>query len=354
MAVNTIDYAGPQPTSSAAMTADSKRGPTEYLWAPVPTSPNAWIADFIQDPSLGMHFYDDFLVTGSGPGGATSFQGSFGNWTLFQGADGGNIVGSNAIGGIIQFVPSSVASSSQTSGVSTPANTLQGLSGAFQLITNSSGASALQGKLVFECRVALTSIVGAKRTAFVGLSDGAPGSGNPFLYVQGGSSNELFSSASGTDNNLIGFYNPSYSATSSTPDWNFVFKLANTAPVFCSNLQNLVSTVLGSTIGAGTFYKLGFVYDPNAAQLPITTASNGQTVGNIAKAMIKVYVNGIQAAAFQTQTQNILTASFPTGIMAPIASFMYVASLSGTSNSATSAGGLMNLDWMRIAQNAIT
>jgi hypothetical protein len=354
MSVANVVYAANQPTNAAQQSANTERGPTELLWAPTPIAPNGWVADFIQDPRLGMHVYDDFLLTGTGPGAVTAFQGSFGNWALFQGADGGTIINGSSVGGVIQFVPSSVASSSQASGISTPANTLQGLAGAFQFITNSSGASALQGKLAFECRVMMTSIVGAKRAAFIGLSDGAPGSGNPFLYVQGGSSNELFSSATGADNNLIGFYNPSYTATSTVPDWNFVFKLANTAPVFCSNLQNLVSTVLGTTIGAGTWYKLGFVFDPNALPTLIATASNGQTVGNTAKRMIRVFVNGVEASAFLTQTNNILTASFPTGIMAPIASFMYVASLSGTSNSATGGGGVMNFDWARVAQNAIT
>ena len=129
-----------------------------------------------------------------------------------------------------------------------------------------------------------------------------------------------------------------------------MYQLASTAPVFASNLDSLVSRVTGSAIVAGTFYKLGFIYDPIAQVQQIVTASDGQTVGVVARGMLKVYVNGIAAAAFLTQTQNILTASFPTGIMGPIAAFANVSN-SGTSNSATNLSGLFTLDWMRVAQN---
>lgn len=320
--------------------ANTERGPTEAIWG-APGSPNAWVADFIQDPRLGMYFYDDFLVAGY-VAGAAAVTGSLGQWSVYLGStatvgDGG------IVGGGLQFNPASIAVSS---GTSTPTTAIAGLAGSFQITANSSGASALQGRLAFEARVMLTSVAASQRDAFVGLADQTtPASGLPFLVLSGGSSQMLT-----TTRNLIGFYNADQGRGQ---DWAFVFQLASTAPVFCSNLNSLVSRVTGSAIAAGTFYKLGFVYDPNAQTQTIGTASDGQTVGAIAKAMIKVYVNGVQAAAFLTQQQNILTASFPTGIMAPLVAFANCSS-SGTGNSATSQSGQMVIDWLRVAQNAIT
>jgi hypothetical protein len=332
MSVKSVDYL-------ANLAANTERGPTEALWA-APDSGNAWVEDFIQSPRLGMYFWDDFLCAGTGPGAATVFQGSLGQWSLYQGSNSGTFQDGGIIGGGLQFVPSS---GTVSTGASNTQMTLSSQAGAFQITTASTNASCLQGRLAFECRVMLTSVTAGKRDAFVGLADqGTPSSNNPFTVVSAGSSQMLT-----TTRNLIGFYN---AGSGRGQDWAFVFQLASTAPVFCSNLGSLVSIVTGSAIAAGTFYKLGFVYDPVAPSQQITTASDGQTVGNTARAMIKVYVNGIAAAAFLTQTQNILTASFPTGIMGPIAAFANVSN-SGTSNSGTNLSGLFTLDWMRIAQN---
>lgn len=316
-------------------TPDTYRGPSEAIWG-------VWNElDMLEDPRLGLYVFDDFVNSGSGPGAATAFTGSFGSWTLYQGSNSGTIQDAGIVGAGIQFVPSS---GTVSSGASTPTVALQSLAGGFQIITNSSGNSALQGKLAFECRVALTSITSGQRDAFVGLSDGAPGSNKPFLVLSAGSSNMLASS-----NNLIGFYN---AGSGRGQDWWFVYQLASTAPVFASNLGSLISKVTGTAIAAGTFYKLGFVYDPNALTAKIGTASDGQTVGNVAKQMLQVYVNGVAAAAFLTQTQNILTASFPTGIMGPLMAFTDN-STSGSGNSGTGSAGVMNIDWIRVAQSLI-
>jgi hypothetical protein len=334
MSVKSADY-----VSSAA---DTNRGPSQALWA-APGGAGAWVEDYIQDPSLGMHFFDDFLVAGSGPAvSGAAFLGSMGQWSIYLGSSAG-IADGGIVGGGLQFNPGSIAVSS---GASTPTTAIGSQTGSFQITANSSGASALQGRLVFEARVMLTSITSGQRDAFIGLGDqGTPGATNPFTVVSGGSSQMLT-----TTRNLIGFYNAD---SGRGQDWAFMFQLASTAPVFCSNLNSLVSRVTGSAIAAGSFYKLGFVYNPQAMPVTIATASDGQTVGNVAKAMITVYVNGVAAAAFQTQTQNILTASFPTGIMGPLAAFCNVSN-SGTSNSGTGVAGQMVLDWMRVAQTAVT
>ncbi len=340
MAVKTIVYQGNSPPGT---TANTESGPSEVIWSWQGQS-NAGPEDFIQDPRLGMHFFDNFLVSGFDPGAgaAAALSGNLGQWSVYVGSTA-QIRDASIVGGGLQFVPGSIAVSS---GASTPTTAISSMVGAFQITANSSGASALQGRLAFEARVMLTSVTDVKRAAFAGLLDqGAPSATTPFLVVSGGSSNELASTR-----NLIGFYNPS---SGSGADWKFVFQKASTAAVFPTNLASLVSTVTGTAIAAGTFYKLGFVFDPGAQVMSVSSASTGQTVGQQAKAMIQVYVNGMRAAAFLTQTENILTASFPTGVMGPCVAFANVSN-SGTSNSATNLSGLMTCDWVRVAQNAIT
>jgi hypothetical protein len=332
MAVNAPVYAG------SPLTSDTSRGPSPEVWYPA-GSPPGWIANILENPQMGIQFFDDFAVSGFDPGAgaAAALLGNLGQWSVYVGStaqlrDGG------IYGGGLQFVPGSIAVSS---GASTPTTAISSMVGAFQIASNSSGNSALQGRLAFECRLMLTSVTDVKRAAFAGLAEGAPAAGNPFLVVSAGSSNELSSTR-----NLIGFYFPSSGLGG---DCRFVFQKASTAAVFPTNLASLVSTVTGSSIVAGTFYKLGFVFDQLAPSAAISSASTGQTAGAIAKQMLRIYVNGIQAAAFLTQTENILTASFPVGNMGPMVAFANVSN-SGTSNSATNLSGLMTCDWVRTVQ----
>jgi hypothetical protein len=330
-------------TNQYGLAPDTNRGPSTIIWE-APGTPDGWIADYIQDPSLGMHFFDDFLVSGANAttGGSAAFVGTYGQWSVYIGSTA-NLVDGVIVGGGLQFNPASIAVSS---GTSTPTTALTSQTGAFQITANSSGTSALQGRLAFEARVMLTSVAASQRDAFVGLADQTtPASGLPFTVLSGGSSNSLTSTR-----NLIGFYNPDQGAGQ---DWRFMFQLASTAPVFCSNLNSLVSKATGSAIQAGTFYKLGFVFDPVASTQTIGLATDGQTVGATAKAMLTVFVNGVKMQAFLSQAANILTASFPTGIMAPIVAFANCSS-SGTGNSATNSSGQMVVDWVRVAQRGIT
>lgn len=346
MAVNTIDYA-------ANLSANTERGPSEVIWGS-PGGVGGFIADFLQDPRLGMQYFDDFESAGNAavgiyPGLAAVTTGSLGRWAFIAPA-GGGFGDAAVVGGALQMACGSLAVSStnQTTEV------INSNVGCFQISASSSTAGGLQGKLAFEARVALTSITNGKRDAFVGLIDQGPASSAAlqalFPFTQAGSSSNNLTSTY----NMIGFYFPSASTTGQpSGDCQFVYGLASTAPVFASNLKGLISNVGGSAIAAGTYYKLGFVYDPlQSPPTVISSASDGQTVGNTAKAMIRIYVNGSQAAAFLTQTQNILTASFPTGVMGPIVAIS--PAVSGTSNTASNSAGLLNLDWLRVAQNATT
>lgn len=333
---------------------NTERGPSEAIWG-APGAPNAWVEDFLQDPRLGTYCWEEFESSGCGNlallglGQATSFT-NIGRWSLMVPA-GGGVVDAGVVGGVISLVPGSLANSSTNQITSFLTSNF----GMFQLITNSSGASALQGRLAFEARVALTSVTNGKRDAFIGLCDPLASSTvtTQALYpftAAGSGTNNLNTTI--TTNGLLGFYFPSSSfASNPSGDCCFAYGLSNIAKVMGSNLRGLVSNITGTAIAAGTYYKLGFVFDQFAPVAQISSVSDGQTAGNTAKQMLKVYVNGVMAAAFLTQTQNILTASFPTGIMAPL--FALAPSSSGTGNTATNQSGYLNVDWVRIAQTML-
>lgn len=330
------------------------QGPSAVIWSGSQpggsVTPGAWIEDMIVDPAVGMHFYEGF-ESSSTPGLypiAALTQATMGRMALLAPA-GGGINDAGIVGGAIQMQAGSlaIASTNQITEV------LYSAVGCFRISGASSTSGSLQNKLAFEARVALTSITNGARDVFVGLIDQAPKSTAAlqalFPFTQAGSSSNNLTSTY----NLIGFYFPSAStAANPTGDCQFVYQLASNAPVFASNLGGLISNVTGAAIAAGTYYKLGFIYDPQAQTIPIGTATNGQTVGNSARGMLRIYINGIQAAAFLTQANNILTASFPTGIMGPIAAISPC--VSGTSNSGSASAGLLNVDFIRVAQTAQT
>jgi hypothetical protein len=324
MGVRTLQYV---PTLSA----DTERGPSPQVWAWLDGG-NAGPEDFLQDPRLGMYVWDDFNPAGNLPSSAAAaVLGALDNWSVYLGKTA-VISDAGIVGGALSLTPGTSASNEPINFAST--------AGAFQITTAST--SGLQGRLAFEARVMLQSVTASKRDAFVGLMDGGASQAINVPIVAGTTTNNMNSSQ-----NFLGFYNP-YSG--SAQDWCFVYGLANTATVFPTNLQSLISTITGSAIVAGTYYKLGFVFDPFAYTTLITSASTGQTVGTYARQMLTVYVNGQKAAAYLSQAGNVLTASFPTGIMGPTFGICNEVSSVGASTNA----GAMSVDWVRVAQNAIT
>ncbi len=347
MAVKTVSYL-------ANTVLNTERGPSEAIWG-AGNQQNAGVADFIQDPRLGVYTWEEFDSSGTdnlallGLGQATSFA-NVGRWSMMIPA-GGGVIDAGILGGALQLTPGSLANSSTNQCTTFLTSNF----GCYQLITNSSGVSALQGRLAFEARIALTSVTNGKRDAFIGLCDPLASSTVTtqalYPFTNAGSASSNLNSTI-TTNGLIGFNFPSASfASNPSGDCCFAYGLSNVAKVLGSNLRGLVSGVTGSAIVAGTYYKLGFIFDQFAPPAQITSASDGQTAGNTAKQMLRVFVNGIQTAAFLTQTQNILTASFPTGIMAPL--FALTPTSSGTGNTATNQAGFLNIDWIRISQMMI-
>lgn len=316
MAVKTLTYAG-------GIAADTERGPSPQLWAWLDGG-NAGVPDFLQDPRLGMYIFDDFKSVGLSPasGSAANFNADT-NWYAFLDTNGA-ITDSGIAGGGIHLAASTTAHQ----GVA-----LGSLTNSAQIITST---GAYQGRLAFEFRAQLSSasVAASIDDAFCGLVDasGLPASAVPITATGG-----TLATAPG----FIGFHKRG-GATNGT-DWNFVYNVAGGTPVYATNLQNLITTVTGVAPVGGTFYKLGFIYDPGALTQIIYSASTGQTLGVYAKPYIKVYVNGVAATAFLTST-NVAGTSFPTTLMGPSIAFK---------QQSTTAAVNCDFDWIRAAQNFI-
>lgn len=311
MAVNSVKYA--RNTSF-----DTNRGPSAAVWANVPAQ--SWR----ENPALGTYFFDDFNVAGGTSASGGAIIGSTGQWASYV-SQGGLIVDQELEGGVI-----GINSDGDQESV-----TLAGRAGSHRITTTST--LELNGFLAFECRVAVGTIATTKMDCFVGLADKLASSNILANTIPISTTDDTLSTAP----NLIGFHKKSGSPT----DWTFVYQLAAGTAVYPTNLTTLVTTVTGSAItaisGSSGFVKLGFVFDPFANPVAISSASTGQTAGVVARPLIRVYVNGKPAAAFLTST-NVQGAAFPTGFMAPVISNMQTATGANT----------LYIDWIGVAQKA--
>lgn len=315
MAVKNATYIG-------GIGADTGRGPSEYLTG-APGGAGGWIADFLQDPSLGMYFYEDFLVAPNYPGG--SYTGSAGRWSIFSTANGA-FADDGIVGGGLRLQASTTADQGVTLGSD---------AGAYRLIT---AAGALQGRLAFECRVLAStgSYTASTQDTFVGLCDTTPASQIPITNTNG----TLASTIS-----AIGFHKRGGATV--PQDWSFVFCVSGQTIQYPTNLTTLVTTVTGTAPVVGTYYKLGFVFDPTPSCTPLyvsSVASSNQTVSQLAAPIIRVFVNGQPAAAFLIKA-DVTAATFPTGVMAPVFAFM---------QQSTTSGIYSAIDWLSVAQAAIS
>ena len=305
---------------------DTSRGPSAAIWGDCP-----W-EDMVQNDgggigNVGYRFVDDFNMTGQPALNAASSMGQWACW-----ADtASTLTDAGEEGGVLKVLntsnPKQIVLSSNAGG--------------FRMVSGATGFP-LQQKLWFEARVAVSSITTGVRDLFVGLCDNTT--------TQICSANNLVVGTAGnvliTTPNLFGFH---FRDSTNPTDVGLAFNVASGTVQYPTALQTLSLTVAGAALtayaavtnGNGTgFVKLGFVFDPEAGNVPLTisTASSGQTVGTVAKPLVKVYVNGQQCATFLTST-NVQASTFPTGRMAPCLAF-------GTlTNSAFAM-----YDWIRCAQ----
>lgn len=311
-----------QPALNTA--TSSQRGPSYSLWKGKTPCP---VRDFIEDPAAGMYFFDDFLLCGQIPvaTGGTSVT-NMGQWGLYC-SQGGLLTDMALEGGAI-----SIGSDGDQESV-----TLASLAGSFRITTTST--LALNSTLWFETRVSVGTIATTKSDVFVGLCDKLVTSNLLVNTIPISTTDDTLS----TVPNLIGFHRKSGTGN----DWSFVYQLAGGTAVYPTGLTTLMTTVTGSAAvaqsGQTGWVKLGFLFDPAAPLQTIGTASTGQTVGTVRQPLIRVFVNGLEAAAFLTTT-NVQGAAFPTGFMGPVFSNMQ------TATGANQAG----IDWIRVAQRAFT
>lgn len=306
----------------ANLVANTERGPSESIWGAT-GYPGGWVADFIQDRRLGQETWEDWDVGSNFAGG--SVTGAFGKWAIFSTANGA-IADDGIVGGGIRLQASTTADQGVTIGSTVTS---------YQLLTS---AGVMQGRLAFEARVKIPTggFTASVCDAFVGLTDLAPASAVPITTTNGTLAASM---------NFIGFHKRG--GTTNPDDWNFVYGASGQTIQYQTNLQGLILAVTGSAAVVGTYYKLGFTWEPQPPVSPLaitTTGSSLQTVGQVASPIIKVFVNGIRAAAFLIKG-DVTAATFPSAVMGPSISFM---------QQSTTASQYLANDWIRVAQGAVT
>lgn len=311
MSANTIDV-------KSNLSANTFRGPSSVIWADCP-----WM-DLREDPSKGMTFWTDFIGGINIPtaaGGAIAQHA--GDGLSVYAYTGATITDGAAEGGVITF-----GSDGDNEGVA-----FGPTAGAFRLVTTST--LALNGKLWFEARIARSSVTATKGDFFVGLFDGFLTSGLPTAAVPITTTDNTLATK-----NLLGFHSKGNGPT----EVNFAFCLSGGTVNYPTNMTTLMASSGNSVLTDGAFVKLGFVFDPAAMPKTITAATARQTAGQTKKALLRVFVNGLEMPTFLT-SDDIVNATagqaFPTGFMGP-----GFAVMSQTGSSPPT----MSVDWIRVAQ----
>ena len=310
MAVATIDV-------EQNLVANTNRGPSDVIWGDCP------VLSFLENPENGMYFFDDFIGGTNIPsasGGAIA-QGVSDKWGVYA-YQGSTIIDAQIEGGGITF-----GSDGDNEGVAFGPN-----GGAYRLVTTST--LALNRKLWYETRISMSSVTATKTEAFFGLFSGFLTSGLPTAAVPITVTDDTLA-----DKNLIGFH---IKSTASPTEVCFVYKLAGQTVQYPTNLQTLMASSGNAVLTAGAYVKLGFLFDPNARPKRISSASTGQTAGDVRAPLIRIFVNGLELPAFLTST-NLQAATFPTAFMGPGFANM---------NQTGSSPGTTTVDWVRVAQLA--
>lgn len=312
MAVDTIDV-------EQNLVANTNRGPSDVIWGNCP-----WL-EMIENPARGMVFFDDFIGGTNIPsasGGAIA-QGVSDKWAVYA-YQGATITDAALEGGVL-----SMGSDGDNEGVA-----FGPTGGAFRLVTTST--NVLNARLWFEARIAKNTIAATKGDVFVGLIDNFLSSGLPAAAIPIATTDNTLS----TTPNLIGFHIKGNAPT----DINFVYQLAGGTAVYPTNLTTLLATTSQTLLAANAFVKVGFLFDPSAQFKTISSASTGQTAGQSKRAVLRIFVNGLELPAFLT-TDNTGGAAFPTGFMGPSFAIM---------NQTGTTPPLMLIDWLRCSQLAGT
>lgn len=303
--------------------ASTGRGPSNAIWYDCP-----WEA-MGDDPSVGMRFFDDFLVVGNADM-TSAYANSIGQWSSY-GYAGAQLNDGQKEGGVIKL-----SSNNDNEGL-----TLLSSAGSFRFLTTST--LALNRKMWFEARIAKSSVATAHISAFVGLmaptlSSGLPAAAQPLTTTD---------DTTMTAGDTFGFNLAGTTSTRGGPtEVGISFCLASGTINYPTNMTALMAATGNTVLAADTYVKIGWVFDPDALTGTVTSATARQTAGTLRKKLLRVFINGVEAPAFLS-SDDIVNATagqaFPTAFMCPVLSVMNMASVSSD---------YLAVDWIRVAQLA--
>lgn len=317
MGVQTVEVKG-------NLSANTNRGPSAVIWADCP------VLDIIEDPSKGTYFFDDFLTMGTQPASAAAYAGSAGQWATYL-YQGGLINDGTLEGGVIK-----AGSDGANEGAM-----FQSVAGAFRMLTTST--LALNQKLWFESRWSRSSVATTDGDYFVGLAIPALSSGLPRAAYPITTTDDTLDATNGT---LFGFHSNMTTGTRGGPtEVSCAFNLAGGTVNYPTGCTAMMTSTGQTVLAANTYVKTGFVFDPAAPVKRITVPTARQTAGNLGRALIRFFINGVELPTFLT-ADDVVNATagqaFPTGFMAPTFAVMNGAGTAST----------FNMDWIRVAQLA--
>lgn len=320
--------------------AETSRTMSQAIWKDCP-----W-TDIESGVVPGMKFFDDFLVAGNA-NMTSAYANSLGGWSSYGSA--GATINDHAIeGGAIRM-----ASDGDNEGLA-----MLGSAGGFQFMeANSTTAPVYHKRMWFEARVAKSTITTAKIEAFVGLMDPTLASGLPAVAQPITTTDDTLMTAG----SFFGFHLKGTTGTASATvsagptEVSVAFVKASDTVNYpsgsgaTSTLINLMASTGNTVLAAGTFVKLGWVFDaytPYSSAVSSPTAR--QTSGNVRRKMIRFFVNGLECATFLGSDD---LANATTGQLFPI---VPMAPVLAVSNQAGSSPGYLACDWIRICQASYT
>lgn len=318
MAVNSFNFA----LNTAANTS---RGPSDVIWSKFPSTTAG------SQPGQVMHFFDDFLMTGNNLMSSAS-QLSIGQWSAY-GYAGAQVNDGQLEGGV-----AILSADGDQEGLAMLSST-----GAFQFCTaNSTTAPGYKRKMFFEARVARSSVATAKSEFFVGLmaptlSSGLPAAAQPITTTD----DTLM-----TAGDLFGFHCCSSTGVrGGMTEVALAFVKASGTVNYPTNMTTLLASSGNAVLTAGTFVKLGFIFDPDAlVGIVPSSCTARQTAGTYRKKLLRVFVNGLEVPTFLS-SDDIANATsgqlFPIAQLAPVIAHM---------DTTGSTPGTTSIDWIRVAQ----
>ncbi len=308
------------------LTANTDRGPSNAIWGDCP-----W-ETYRNDSAQGMIFEDDFTVVGNATM-SSAYAGSIGQWSTY-GYAGAQLNDGAKEGGVIKL-----SSDGDNEGL-----TLLSSAGTYRFVTTST--LALNRKMWFEARIAKSSIVTAHLTCFVGLMSPTLSSGLPVLAQPLLSATD---DALSTACDSFGFILSGTTSTRGGPtEVGAGFNLTSGTVNYPTNCTAMMAGTGQTVLAADTYVKVGWIFDPAGPYRQIVNATARQTAGQVRRALIRFFINGLEHTTFLTSddvANATATQAFPTAFMCPVISMM---------NMASQSSDYMACDWIKIAQEALT